>query len=482
MLFNSIDFLIFLPIIFFLYWFVVKNNLKFQNLLLLVASYYFYSCWDWRFLFLLIFSTLLDYYTGIKIYRSTSKKNKKIWLWISIGINLGFLGIFKYYNFFAESFEQAMSLFGISTSLDSLKVILPVGISFYTFHGLSYVIDIYYERIKPERNFINYSLFVSFFPLLVAGPIERATHLLPQIVKKRDFNYRNTVDGLRQILWGLFKKIVIANNCAEFADVIFNNHNHQSGSTIVLGALFFTYQIYCDFSGYSDIALGTAKLFGIELLRNFSYPYFSRDIAEFWRRWHISLSSWFKDYLYIPLGGSKGGMWLKIRNTFIIFLVSGFWHGANWTFIIWGLLNAIFIMPSIIFNTNRTNIDIVAKGKFFPNLTEILSIGITFALTVFAWIFFRANNVTAALFYVKEIFSSSILSVPNFEGMKSSFVILIMTLILFVIEWFGREYQYGLAFVSEFRYRKLRWVIYYLLIFIIIYYSGKEQQFIYFQF
>ncbi|RAR69301.1 MBOAT family O-acyltransferase [Flavobacterium aciduliphilum] len=482
MLFNSIDFLIFLPIVFFLYWFVANKNLKYQNLLLLASSYYFYSCWDWRFLFLLIFSTQLDYYTGIKIFNSTRRTNKKIWLWISVGVNLGFLGVFKYYNFFAESFEQAMSLLGIKTSLGSLKVILPVGISFYTFHGLSYVIDIYYDRIKPERNFINYSLFVSFFPLLVAGPIERATHLLPQIVKKRDFNYRNAVDGLRQILWGLFKKIVIANNCAEFADTIFNNNSHQSGSTIILGALFFTYQIYCDFSGYSDIALGTAKLFGIDLLRNFSYPYFSRDIAEFWRRWHISLSSWFKDYLYIPLGGSKGGMWLKIRNTFIIFIVSGFWHGANWTFIIWGLLNAIYIMPSIIFNTNRNNIEIVAKGNFFPNFREIISIGITFTVTVFAWIFFRASNVTNAFLYIKEIFSYSILSLPKFEGMKNSYVILLLTFIMFFIEWFGREYQYGLAFVSKFKHRKMRWFMYYLLIFIIIYYSGKEQQFIYFQF
>ena len=295
MLFNSLNFAIFLPIVFILYWFATKGNLRLQNILLLVASYFFYACWDWRFLFLLIFSTLLDYFTGIKIHEAVSRKNKIIWLWLSIGINLGFLGVFKYYNFFADSFAHALSLLGLQANFVTLQVILPVGISFYTFHGLSYVLDIYYKRIKPERNFIDYSVFVSFFPLLVAGPIERATHLLPQILKKREFDYAKAVDGLRQILWGLFKKMVIADSCAEYANTIFNNSAAYSGTTLVLGALFFAFQIYCDFSGYSDIALGTARLFGIDLLRNFAFPYFSRDIAEFWRRWHISLSSWFRD-------------------------------------------------------------------------------------------------------------------------------------------------------------------------------------------
>ena len=371
MLFNSIGFAVFLPIVFLLYWFVGKGGFKYQNKLLLVASYYFYACWDWRFLFLLVFSTLLDYFTGLKMCEADSKGGKKFWLWLSISINLGFLGFFKYYNFFAKSFANALAVVGMHANPWTLKVILPVGISFYTFHGLSYILDIYKGKIKAERNFIDYSVFVSFFPLLVAGPIERATHLLPQIQKKRVFDYSKAVDGLRQILWGLFKKIVIADQCAEYANLIFNGGGGQSGSTLVLGALMFTFQIYCDFSGYSDIALGTARLFGIELLRNFAFPYFSRDIAEFWRRWHISLSSWFKDYLYIPLGGSKGGMWMKVRNTFIIFLVSGFWHGANWTFIIWGFLNALYIMPSIIFNSNRTHLDIVAKGSVFPSVREI---------------------------------------------------------------------------------------------------------------
>lgn len=387
MLFNSLSFAFFLPVVFLLYWFAAKENLRLQNVLLLVSSYFFYACWDWRFMFLLIFSTFLDYFTGIKIHEAADKRGKLFWLWLSIGVNLGFLGVFKYYNFFAASLADGLSLLGYRADLGALQVILPVGISFYTFHGLSYVIDIYNARIRPERNFTDYAVFVSFFPLLVAGPIERATHLLPQILKKRKFSYPQAVDGLRQILWGLFKKIVIADNCAEYANAIFNNSSAYSGSTLVLGALFFTFQIYCDFSGYSDIALGTARLFGIELLRNFAFPYFSRDIAEFWRRWHISLSSWFKDYLYIPLGGSRGGTWIKIRNTFIIFLVSGFWHGANWTFIVWGLLNALYIMPSIVLNTHRNNLDSVAKGKHVPAVRDVLAIGATFGLTVFAWIF-----------------------------------------------------------------------------------------------
>ncbi|MEQ1734732.1 MAG: MBOAT family O-acyltransferase, partial [Bacteroidia bacterium] len=400
MLFNSFSFAVFLPIVFILYWFAMRQKLKAQNVLLLIASYYFYACWDWRFLFLLVFSTGLDYYTGINIETATTNTTKKIWIWLSIIINLGFLAVFKYYNFFIASFTSATSAVGWHINPWTLNLILPVGISFYTFHGLSYVIDIYKNRIKAERNFIDYGLFVSFFPLLVAGPIERATHLLPQIKRKRTFNYLTAVDGLRQILWGLFKKIVIADTCASYVNEIFANINDQTGSTLVVSAIFFSFQIYCDFSGYSDIALGTARLFGFELLQNFSFPYFSRDIAEFWRRWHISLSTWFRDYLYIPLGGSKGNNMVKVRNTFIIFIVSGFWHGANFTFIVWGLLNAIYIMPSIWYNTNRKNIAIVAQGKTLPTLKELGAILLTFALTTFAWIFFRANTVTEAVHYI----------------------------------------------------------------------------------
>ena len=477
MLFNSFNFAIFLPIVFVLYWFVTNRSLKGQNILLLVSSYFFYACWDWRFLFLLVFSTALDYYTGLKIAGSEKKRVKKFWFWLSITVNLGFLGVFKYYNFFITSFAEGIGQFGLSLNPWTLKVILPVGISFYTFHGLSYVIDIYKERIKPEKDFVDYSVFVSFFPLLVAGPIERATHLLPQIQKKRTFEYARAIDGLRQILWGLFKKVVIADRSAEYVNLIFNHHADYSGSTHIMGAIFFAFQIYCDFSGYSDIALGTARLFGIELLRNFSFPYFSRDIAEFWRRWHISLSTWFRDYLYIPLGGSKGGTWLKIRNTFIIFLVSGFWHGANWTFIIWGFLNALYIMPSIIFNTNRNHLDIVAQGRIFPNLKEFIAMIITFGLTVFAWIFFRAESVGDAFTYIGEIFSPSLFTVPFVKPL-----LLALASVFLVVEWLGRESQYALAHFGINWPRPLRLATYYAILIAIFLFAGSEQQFIYFQF
>ncbi len=480
MLFNSFNFALFLPVVFILYWFVTNKNLKLQNILLLVSSYFFYACWDWRFLFLLIFSTLLDYYTALKMSDSSNMKQKKFWFWLSIIVNLGFLGVFKYYNFFASSFSEALSQLGIKVNPWTLKVILPVGISFYTFHGLSYVIDIYKDRIKAERNFIDYSVFVSFFPLLVAGPIERATHLLPQIQKKRTFNHGQAVDGMRQILWGLFKKVVVADQCAEYANIIFNDPSEYSGSTLVLGAIFFTFQIYGDFSGYSDIALGTARLFGIELLRNFAFPYFSRDIAEFWRRWHISLSSWFRDYLYIPLGGSKGSMWLKIRNTLIIFLVSGFWHGANWTFLVWGFLNAIYILPSIVFTTNRSHMDTVAQGRLIPTLREFFSMLLTFGLTVFAWIFFRAEDLQHAIRYISGILNRSLFSIPTIRPTS-----LLLLLCLFIAaEWFSREYKHGLEFKNIHLNKPFRMAIYVILSYAVLYSMGFHEQaeFIYFQF
>ena len=323
-----------------------------------------------------------------------------------------------------------------------------------------------------------------FFPLLVAGPIERATHLLPQIKKPRDFQYSKAADGLRQILWGLFKKIVIADNCAEYANQIFNNSADMNGSTLVLGALFFTFQIYGDFSGYSDIALGTARLFGIELLRNFAFPYFSRDIAEFWRRWHISLSSWFKDYLYIPLGGSKGGNWMRIRNTFIIFIVSGFWHGANWTFIVWGSLNALFILPSIILKTNRNHLEIVAQGKIFPTLKETAQIAMTFSLTVFAWIFFRAENMEHALHYLSGIFSPSLFTFPKFNDMGNAKTLLGLIIIFLLVEWQGRENQYALEGMKNIIFKPIRWLSYILILLCMYFYGnfGKTVEFIYFQF
>ncbi len=482
MLFNTLDFAFFLPIVFILYWFVANKNLSFQNGLLLIASYFFYACWDWRFLFLLMFSTLLDYFTGLKMSTADNMRGKRFWFWLSVIVNLGFLGVFKYYNFFADSFTAALAQLGIKVNPWTISVILPVGISFYTFHGLSYVIDIFKDRIKAEKNFIDYAVFVSFFPLLIAGPIERATHLLPQIKRKRVFDYAKAVDGLRNILWGLFKKLVIADNCAEYANLIFNNSSDYSGSTLLLGVLFFTFQIYCDFSGYSDIAIGTARLFGIDLLRNFAFPYFSRDIAEFWRRWHISLSSWFRDYLYVPLGGSRGGTWNKIRNTFFIFIVSGFWHGANWTFIAWGALNAIYFLPLLLTNKNRNNLETVAQGKIFPTIKELWSMLLTFSLTVFAWIFFRADSIGHAFRYISTIFSRSLFEIPEFDGRPRALVTMLFVALFVLIEWNGREGQYAISNLDVKWKRPFRYVVYYAIIIVIFWFSGKQQEFIYFQF
>lgn len=479
MFFNSFEYAIFLPIIFIIYWFILNKNLKLQNLFLLISSYFFYSCWDWKFLFLLAFSTILDYISGLKIYNSNTQIKKKIWLIISVSINLGFLGFFKYYNFFIESFADLIQKLGFTAHYSILNIILPVGISFYTFHGLSYVFDIYNKKIKPSHNWIEYALFVSFFPLLVAGPIERATHLLPQIEKPRKFNYELAVSGLKQILWGLFKKIVIADNCAKAVNLIFNSYECQSGGTLFLGAILFSFQIYGDFSGYSDIALGSGKLLGIKLIKNFNYPYFSRSIAEFWRRWHISLSSWFKDYLYIPLGGSKGGTIMRIRNTFIIFLVSGFWHGANWTFILWGGLNALFILPSIIFKTNRNNMDIVAKGKILPNFKEFFQIVYTFLLASFAWIFFRSESLSQAFSYINKMFNS--IHLPDLSIFNLSLFPLLLLLIL--VEWKGRENNYAIEKLFYKSKTCIRWSFYYILIILMLVFGQKNsQEFIYFQF
>lgn len=487
MLFNSINFAIFLPAVFILYWLAARKSIRQQNILLLVASYFFYASWDWRFLFLLIFSTSLDFITGLKIYSSNEVRRKKLWLWISIVVNVGFLGVFKYFNFFATSFTEAISRLGFQVNPWSLKVILPVGISFYTFHGLSYVFDIYNGKIKAERNFVNYAVFVSFFPLLVAGPIERATHLLPQIKQKRIFNYAQGVDGLKQILWGLFKKMVIADRCAAYVNMIFGHYSDYSGATLFLGAVFFAFQIYGDFSGYSDIALGTAKLFGINLLRNFAFPYFSRDIAEFWRRWHISLSSWFRDYLYIPLGGSRGGIWMRIRNTLAIFLVSGFWHGANWTFIVWGFLNALYMMPLIIFQKNRKNLDLVAQGRYLPTAKEAMAIISTFFLTVLAWIFFRSDTVSQAVSYLKKLLTglfdiASYLQLMKFYNRQVGLSLSLIIIGFFVIEWLGRDQQYAIARVFATKSTSFRWAFYYALIFLIFLFAGTRQEFIYFQF
>lgn len=481
MLFNSLEFAIFLPLVFFLYWFVFKK-LYWQNFLIAFASYVFYGWWDWRFLSLILFSTVVDYSIGILLDVKKDQLSRKILLWTSILINLGLLGVFKYYNFFIDSLYDVNPGLQATLGFNTLEIILPVGISFYTFQTLSYTIDVYKRKIEPTRNFISFAAFVAFFPQLVAGPIERASNLLPQFYKPRKFEYSKGVDGMRQILWGLFKKIVIADNCALYANHIFENSGDMSGSTLFLGAVFFSFQIYGDFSGYSDIAIGTARLFGFNLMQNFAYPYFSRDIAEFWRRWHISLSTWFRDYLYIPLGGSRGGIWMKIRNTFIIFIVSGFWHGANWTFIVWGGLNALYFLPLLIAKRNRQNLGVVAENSILPSLKELRQMGITFILTVIAWIFFRAENMGHAISYLRGMFSNSLFSFPNNILGRNGFFVILLVLLFLTVEWLGRKEQFGLAVTKRVESRSIRFVLFYGIIFLILWFSGEENSFIYFQF
>ncbi len=401
MLFNSFEFLIFFPIVFSIYWLILKKSVRWQNILLLVASYFFYGWWSWKFLGLLALSTLLDYTYGFGV-ASTNRRKAKSFLILSVINNLGILSIFKYYNFFVTQCQTFLEQLGFHTTPILIQIALPVGISFYTFHGMSYVFDIYRGQQKPVRNLVDYTVFVSFFPLLVAGPIERANHLLPQIQQKRKFNYQQAVEGCRLMLWGFFKKIVIADNLANIVDPIFNNYQDYDGISLFFGAIAFSFQIYGDFSGYSDIALGTAKLMGFELLSNFKFPYFSRDIAEFWRRWHVSLSSWFRDYVYIPLGGSKNGKLKAVRNTFIIFLISGFWHGASWNFIAWGFIHACAFLPLLIFNRNRKYVDnVVAVDRAIPTTKELVQMIFTFFLVTFAWIFFRSKTVFDAFNFMK---------------------------------------------------------------------------------
>ncbi len=479
MLFNSIDFAYFLPVVFFLYWFVFNKTLTIQNLFLTAASYFFYGWWDWRFLFLIAFSSLVDYLVGIGMDKTQDISKRKRLFFTSVFVNLGLLGFFKYFNFFAENFSSAFSLMGHPVADPwMLNIVLPVGISFYTFQTLSYSIDVYQKKLVPTRNWQAFFAFVSFFPQLVAGPIERASALLPQFREKRQFDYRAAADGLRQMLWGLFKKIVIADNCSVFVNDIFSNYQTLPASTLALGAVLFAFQIYGDFSGYSDIAIGTARLFGFSLMRNFAFPYFSRDVAEFWRRWHISLTTWFRDYLYIPLGGSRKGTFKTIKNVFIIFIVSGFWHGANWTFIAWGTLHALFFIPLMITKRNRVHIESPAKGRYLPSPTEILRITATFCLTTAAWIFFRAESISQALGYLRRIFDASLLSYPQTGWEPLGLGILIMV----TVEWIQREKQHGLELAKTTLLRPVRWALYYGLILCCIHFGGIEQNFIYFQF
>ena len=506
MLFNSIEFALFLPIVFLIYWAIgyahINNQLKLrlQNAFVVIASYVFYGWWDWRFLLLIAFTSFCSWGSGLLINPSRPPHEgrrlftPKFWMIANIILNLGILAIFKYYDFFVREFGQ---LFGISTESLLLRIILPVGISFYTFQALSYSIDVYRKKIEPTRDIVAFFAYVAFFPQLVAGPIERATNLLPQFQTNRKFSYDQAVDGMRQILWGLFKKIVVADNCATYVDQVWSTYDTQTGSTLLLAAILFTFQIYGDFSGYSDIAIGTAKLFGIKLMRNFNNPYFSRDIAEFWRRWHISLTTWFRDYVYIPLGGSRPEIpahiqnpdrykkLIIIRNTFVIFLLSGFWHGANWTFIAWGAYHALLFLPLILLGQNRKYINQVAEGRLLPTWKECGQILCTFMLVVIGWIIFRAETIGQAWDYICGMMQFGTLRasyrffLPN-ESLVYPTNLYIIAMI--VVEWLQRNKQHGLEVLNTSKNKWLRVAFYYALVWMIIQNVGTEQTFIYFQF
>jgi alginate O-acetyltransferase complex protein AlgI len=482
MLFNSIDFAVFLPIVFILYWFVFHKNLKLQNALIAVSSFIFYGWWDWRFLTLLAFSALVDFFVGLQLQKENRPRQRQYLLCVSIFLNLGLLGFFKYFNFFLDNFERAFTFFGRPFHSEALHIILPVGISFYTFQSLSYGIDVYKRKMEPTKDIVAFLAFVSFFPQLVAGPIERAAHLLPQFFKPRVFDYTNAVVGMRLILWGFFKKIVIADNCAYYVNDAFANYGQYSGSMLVFGAVLFAFQIYGDFSGYSDIAVGLARLFGFDLLRNFRYPYFAKNIADFWQRWHISLTNWFRNYLYIPIGGNRGSLGFTIRNVFIVFLVSGFWHGAKWTYVMWGLVHALLFLPLLISGKNKVETE-PEKATFFPSFIDALRIGFTFCCVTFAWIFFRAESLPQAFDYIASMAKN-----PDFfkVNMASLFEHPIKPLLFYIaflmlVEWMARN---KLHIVGDLLERsKWRYALYFfVLLCIILNIKNEASDFIYFQF
>ena len=481
MLFNSFEFMLFLPIVFLLYWFVFKPR-KLQNLFLVVASYVFYGWWDWRFLILIALTSACSYASGLLLeHYEGRRKAQKIVSASNIVLNLLILGVFKYYNFFVESLETLFaSLFNYHLDWVTINVILPVGISFYTFQALSYTIDVYQKKLSATHDIVEFFAYISFFPQLVAGPIERATNLLPQFQKERQFDYAKAVDGCRQMLWGFFKKLVIADNCAYAVNEYWNSYPYLPGFSIFFLGVMFTFQIYCDFSGYSDIAIGCARLFGFKLMRNFNYPYFSRSIPEFWRRWHISLMTWFRDYIYFPLGGSRCAKWKVIRNTMIVFLVSGLWHGANWTFICWGLYHACLIALFLILGINTKAKDIVVHGRTFASAKEFFQMSITFLLVIFGWIIFRAENIGQLADLLHYMTTNKFFDLSQTYGKA----FLIQSLLMLAVEWVQREKQHALQLPDNwlFRRKSVRWGLYVLLYIFILSSTGKDETFIYFQF
>lgn len=485
MLFNSIDFAIFLPIAFILYWFVTKKSLKLQNILIVAASYLFYGWWDWRFLSLILFSTLVDYSVGRKLRNEENQLKRKVLLWTSILVNLGFLGFFKYYNFFLDNFKVAFSFFGQDIQTNSLNIILPVGISFYTFQTLSYSIDVYKRKVEPTKDFIAFSAFVSFFPQLVAGPIERATHLLPQFYNKRKFSFLNIQFGFIRILYGLFKKVVIADNLSNAVNLVYNNPESFGGIHYIVATIFFAFQIYCDFSGYSDIAIGTARIFGFKLMENFRMPYLSKSIGEFWKRWHISLSTWFRNYVYIPLGGNRVSKSKTLRNIFIVFIVSGFWHGAKWTFVVWGAIHGVILIAENLIGLQ----DKIQKSKYHSALISIKVI-LIFFIVCFAWIFFRSNSMNDAIYMTSRLFDFSLPLAKELRGMTTY-------LGLPLWKFVGYFALIGVLFIQDYLIENnklseiiiirmhpiLRWSVYtFIILTILLFGSFEVEQFVYFQF
>lgn len=482
MLFNSFDFLIFLPIIFILYWFVFKS-IKWQNFFIVIVSYIFYGWWDWRFLFLIAFTSACSFSSGLLIEHYESNRIMQRLISLSnIVTNLLILGFFKYYNFFVENLIALLNTFGIRLDSVALNIILPVGISFYTFQALSYTIDIYQRKITAERDIVSFFAYVCFFPQLVAGPIERATSLLPQFQRKRHFDYSESVDGCRQMLWGFFKKMVVADNCAGVVNEYWERFAELPNITLLLLGVLFTFQIYCDFSGYSDIAIGCARLFGIRLNRNFNFPYFSRDISDFWRRWHISLMTWFRDYIYIPLGGNRCAKWKVVRNTMIVFFVSGLWHGANWTFVLWGMYHACLISVFMMLGWNNVSNRNLPYSGLLPSLKEIFQISGVFFLVVIGWIIFRAESVDQAFNYLIALSSNWFFD--SYLIPQNSYLCIVYCVAISIVEWMQRDKQHALQFSSYrlFSYRIVRWGVYYFLIYVIARFNGNSQNFIYFQF
>lgn len=473
MLFNSSVFAVFLVVIFILYWFVLKT-IKQQNICILLASLFFYAWWDWRFVSLIIFSSLLDYFIGLRLQSVTENIKRKTLLIISLAANLGLLFTCKYFIFFVESFVALFQSIGIELQATTLSIILPLGISFYTFQTLSYTIDVYRRKFEPTSDVISFMAYITFFPQLVAGPIERAIHLLPQFYKPRYFDKTYALEGLKIMLWGFFKKIVIADGISVLIDPIFNAPENYHGGTLAIAGVLFAVQIYADFSGYSEIAIGTARLFGFSLMKNFNYPYFSTSIIEFWKRWHISLTSWFKDYIYIPLGGNRNGIYKQITYTFIVFIISGIWHGANVTFLLWGIAHALIFIPYLF----------IKRPLIFQSNTSIriaintVAILFTNCIVVLLWFLFRAQNMQDVIEIYSKIFTSDVfiqtIQIPQY--------IYVVICILFIVEWLGRTQNFAILTLGIHMPRAIRWTYYYILIFSILYYFKTPISYIYFQF